>query len=230
MSSLLSAVIVVLAVVCRHCTAPEGGCTPSPPSSLIPGADKTGVIPDIRANARGTVVDCANTIKPILSVVSVLQSQVGGRRISPWTVFSATQIQQHGLWCQVNSASNAGMGNNIGDMFYSTENEPDGFTIVPTNGSSNNVPYQQLKCTNQIGVVVDGNVTSNYEGFVKCNTTLTNLKTNTNYWVVYSDAVFNSYCKLYHNDIDYSLSTCTLCSWSHSGLHHDTLYTLIKRC
>ena len=93
----------MLAVVCRHCTAPEGGCTPSPPSSLIPGADKTGVIPDIRANARGTVVDCANTIKPILSVVSVLQSQVGGRRISPWTVFSATQIQQHGLWCQVNS-------------------------------------------------------------------------------------------------------------------------------
>ena len=67
-------------------------------------------------------------------------------------------MQQHGLWCQVNTASNAGMGSNIGDMFYSTGNGPDGFTLVPTSDPSNNVPYQQLKCTNQIGVVVDGNV------------------------------------------------------------------------
>ena len=90
-------------------------------------------------------------------------------------------MQQHGLWCQVNNASNAGMGSNIGDMFYSTGNGPDGFTLVPTNDPSNSVPYQQLKCTNQIGVVVDGNVTSNYEGFVKCNTIISNLDRNANY-------------------------------------------------
>ena len=56
------------------------------------------------------------------------------------------------------------MGSNIGDMFYSTGNGPDGFTLVPTSDPSNNVPYQQLKCTNQIGVVVDGDLT-NFQGF-----------------------------------------------------------------
>ena len=106
-------------------------------------------------------------------------------------------MQQHGLWCQVNSSSNAGMGSNIGDMFYSTGNGPDGFTLVPTSDPSNSVPYQQLKCTNQIGVVVDGDVTSNYVGFVKCNTTIPNLNIITHYWVVYSDAMFNSYRKFY---------------------------------
>ena len=47
-----------------------------------------------------------------------------------YRMFSATQMQQHGLWCQVNSASNAGMGSNIGDMFYPTGNGPDDFTLV----------------------------------------------------------------------------------------------------
>ena len=135
----------------------------------------------------------------MLSLVSELWSLVGGRFVAPWSLFSATQIQQHGLWCQVNSASNAGTGSNIGDMFYSTGNGPDGFTVVPTNGVSNSAPYQQLKCTNQIGVVVDGNVTSNYEGFVKCNTTIPNLNINAHYWVVYSDAMFNNYCKINNN-------------------------------
>ena len=128
----------------------------------------------------------------------MLRSQVGGRFVAPWTVFSATQMQQHGLWCQVNTASNGGMGSNIGDMFYSTGNGPDGFTLVPTSDPSNNVPYQQLKCTNQIGVVVDGNVT-NFQGFLKCNSTIPNLDRDANYWVVYSDAMFMSYCKFYKN-------------------------------
>ena len=76
----------------------------------------------------------------------MLRSQVGGRSVTPFTLFSATQVRQHGLWCQVNNASNAGMGSNIGDMFYSTGDGPDGFTLVPTSDPSNNVPYQQLKC------------------------------------------------------------------------------------
>ena len=50
----------------------------------------------------------------------------------------------HGLWCQVNSASNAGMGSDIGDMFYPTGNGPDGFTVVPTSGT-NNVPYPAIQ-------------------------------------------------------------------------------------
>ena len=101
-------------------------------------------------------------------------------------MFSATQIQRHGLWCQVDT------GSNIGDMFYPTGDGPDGFTVAPTSDPSNNVPYQQLKCTRQIGLIVDGNVT-NYQGIVKCNTTIPNLDVNTNYWVVYSDDVFNNY-------------------------------------
>ena len=115
----------------------------------------------------------------------MLRSQVGGEFVSPWSLFGATQIQQHGLWCQVNSPSNAGMGSNIGDMFYPTGDGPDGFTVAPTSGTSNNVPFQQLKCTNQIGIIVDGDVTNN-QGVVKCNTTIPNLDTDTNYWVVIS--------------------------------------------
>ena len=127
----------------------------------------------------------------------MLRSQVGGRFVTPFTLFSATQVYQHGLWCQVNSTSNAGIGSNIGDMFYSTGDGPDGFTSVPTSDSSNNVSYQQLKCTNQIGVIVnDTTATTNFQGYLKCNTTIPNLDTNTHYWVMYSDTVFNSYSKL----------------------------------
>ena len=125
----------------------------------------------------------------------MLRLRIGGRYLSPFTLFSATQVQQHGLWCQVNMASNNGTGSNIGDMFYSTGNGPDGFTVVPTSDPSNNVPYQQLKCTNQIGVIVDGN-TNNFQGYLKCNTTIPDLNTNTHYWVIYSDEVFNNYRKL----------------------------------
>ena len=125
----------------------------------------------------------------------MLRTKVGGHFVTPFTLFRATQVRQHGLWCQVNSASNAGMGNNIGDMFYSTGDGPDGFTLVPTSDPSNNVPYQQLKCTNQIGVIVDGD-TTNFQGYLKFNTTIPSLDTNTHYWVMYSDTVFNSYSKL----------------------------------
>ena len=131
----------------------------------------------------------------ILSVVLVFRLQIGGRAVTPWTLYDKTQMEEHGLWCQVNSTSNAGMGSNIGDMFYSTGNEPDGFTVVPTSGT-NNVPYQQFKCTNQIGVVVDGD-TTNFQGFLKCNTTIPNLNTNTHYWVMYQQSVLNIYGKLY---------------------------------
>ena len=131
--------------------------------------------------------------------------------------------------CQVNSASNAGMGSNIGDMFYPTGDGPDGFTVANTSGTSS-VSFQQLKCTNQIGIIVDGSNTVNNQGVVKCTTTIPNLDTDTNYWVVYRINMFSSYCKLPHVIINIYHNNVYLCSWSYSGLHHDTLHTLIKRC
>ena len=121
----------------------------------------------------------------------VLRSQVGGRFVLPWSVFRASQIQQHGLWCQVRALDNAGMGSDIGDFYYPTGDGPDGFTLVPTS-ASNSAPYVSLKCTNQMGVVVDGDLTNN-QGFVKCNSTIPNLDRDANYWVVYSDTVYENY-------------------------------------
>ena len=207
------------------------GCTPFIPSSLV---RKTGVIPSIEANFGGNNNNYRynSTIQNYMVMclfLSVLRSQVGGHFVSPWSLFSATQIQQNGLWCQVDNTSNAGMGSNIGDMFYPTGDGPDGFTVVPTSDTNNTVPYQQLICTNQIGLVVDGNVTNN-QGIVKCSTTILNLDRIDNYWVVYSDSLFNSYHK---SSFSVNLSEyfqLLYYSWSHSGLHHDTHYTLIKRC
>ena len=107
-------------------------------------------------------------------------------------MFSTTQVQQNGLWCQVNESNNAGLGNNIGDWFYPTAS---GFTLVSKDGST---PYLSLKCTNQIGLVVDGGDVTNNQGIVKCTTTIPNLDTDSNYWAVYSDNVFNSYSKQHH--------------------------------
>ena len=77
-------------------------------------------------------------------------------------------------------------------MFYPTGDGSDGFSVVSTSDTNNSVPYKQLKCTYQIGLVVDGDVTNN-QGIVKCNTTVPNLDRIDNYWVVYSDAVFSNY-------------------------------------
>ena len=143
----------------------------------------------------------------------MLRSQVGGRFVSPWSLFSATQVLEHGLWCQVNNASNAGMGNDIGDMFYATGNGPDDFTVVPTSEliNTNNIPFQQLKCTNQIGAIVDDN-TTNYQGFLKCNTTIPNLNTNTHYWVMYNDTLFNGYSKFsIHDYVESNISCYSFC-------------------
>ena len=139
--------------------------------------------------------------------MSVLRPNVGGRYADAWSLFSATQVQQHGLWCQVNpSSTSAGMSSNIGDWYYPTVSGTDGFTVVPTSDPSNSVPYQSLKCDYQIGLVVDGNVTNN-QGIVRCTTTVPNLNFDAKYWVVYSDAVFNSYGKS-HNYSNFVNFTC----------------------
>ena len=141
-------------------------------------------------------------------------------------MFSATQVQQNGLWCQVNDNSNAGLGNNIGDWFYPTAS---GFTLVPNDGSA---PYLSLKCTNQIGLVVNGDVTNN-QGIVKCTTTIPNLDTDSNYWVVYSDSVFNSYCKqcimhlaIINNQVCFITHFSPLYSWSCFAGSYDTFHTI----
>ena len=121
----------------------------------------------------------------------MLRPQVGGRFVASWALLSSGQVYQHGLWCQVNSTSNAGMGSNIGDMFYPTGNGPDGFIVA----SASSTPFRQLKCTNQIGIIVITGIDNN-QGIVKCNTTISNLDTDTNYWVVYLSPVFSNYCKL----------------------------------
>ena len=86
-----------------------------------------------------------------------------------------------------------GMGDNIGDWYYPRSNgdTPDGLSLLPNN-SNDSVPYQSLKCTNQIGLVVDGNVTE-YQGIVRCTTTITGLNRQSNYFLVYSDDTFNNY-------------------------------------
>ena len=76
------------------------------------------------------------------------------------------------------------LNSNIGDWYYPTT---DGY-----NTADNSTPYHSLKCSNQIGLVIDGNVT-NYQGIVKCNTTVSNLKKHTNYFVVYKNSVYSGY-------------------------------------
>ena len=125
-------------------------------------------------------------------MVTDLRPKVGVQSTDWWTVFSETQVREHGLWCQVLPADNMGMGDNIGDWYYPPGDTPDGSILVPTSDPSNTVPYQSLKCTNQIGLVVDGDVTNN-QGIVRCNTTITGLQRQSNYFVVYSDSVFNNY-------------------------------------
>ena len=89
------------------------------------------------------LIHCSGLQIKFNSFVSVLRSQFGGHFVSPWSLFSATQIQQHGLWCQVNSSSIAGMGSNIGDMFYPTGDGPDGSTVVPTSDTNKSVPINK---------------------------------------------------------------------------------------
>ena len=89
----------------------------------------------------------------------------------------------------------AGMSSNIGDWYYPTP--LNGTTLVPTS-PNNTAPYLSLKCTNQTGLIIVGNVTD-YQGIVRCVTTVPNLSRQANYFGVYSDEVYNSYSKyIYH--------------------------------
>ena len=131
-------------------------------------------------------------------VYTVLRPQIGSRGTDSWIMFSVSQVKANGLWCQVRNNHTAGMSSNIGDWYYPTP--LNGTTLVPTS-PNNTAPYLSLKCTNQIGLIIlvetDGNDNSvtitDYQGIVRCITTVPNLSRQANYFGVYSDDVFSDY-------------------------------------
>ena len=105
-------------------------------------------------------------------------------------MFSATQVQQHGLWCQIGSGNNNNGGEIEGEWFYPILDE---FTPVPSESADDSESYQSLKCSGQIGLVVIGNITDNQgTGIVRFSPSAADQDF---YAVVYSDMVFNNYCK-----------------------------------
>ena len=83
------------------------------------------------------------------------------------------------------------MSSNIGDWYYPTP--LNGTTLVPTS-TDNTAPYLSLKCTNQTGlIIVDELNVTDYQGIVRCVTTVPNLSRQANCFGVYSDDVFNNY-------------------------------------
>ena len=184
------AVIVVLITMCGHCSAQ---CSPSPPENLT--------IPAILSMHSASIdsrllcsFHCSYLFFIYLHYHVDLRPKIGGDGTDWWTVFSATQVLRDGLWCQVLPGDNMGMGDNIGDWYYPPGGTPDGLTLL-SDSTSNGVPYQSLKCANQIGLVVNGEITNN-QGIVRCTTTISGLNRQSNYFVVYTDSVFENYSKL----------------------------------
>ena len=166
------AVVLVLLLVCRYSSA-QGGCTPNPPtlSGVNNGASvHSNNVPRIRTD----------------QAASFFRGSVGGFGVGPWTVFSESQVRNHGLWCQVQQAATGGVANNnIGDWYYPT---PSGLLALD-NINNDSTPYQELKCDNQVGLVVDGDIMNN-QGIVRCTTTITGVSPVDIYQAVYKDNVY----------------------------------------
>ena len=154
-------------------SAQDGGCSPDPPDTLMPSRP---------ANL------LSNNVPMILADDGIFRPLIGGYGTDPWAVFSESQVRQFGLWCQVRQVNTNNMpDSNIGDWYYPTSS---GFTML-TNTTNDGTPYQSLKCTNQIGLVVDSDVTNN-QGIVRCTTTVPGLNTDSNYMAVYKNSVFGT--------------------------------------
>ena len=168
-------VIAVLLLVCSSYSSAEndGGCSPAPPNTLI--------------TSNASTQHSSNNVPLILQTGApsyIFRILIGSIATLPWTVYSESQVRQFGLWCQVRSSElGSSPANNIGDWYYPTSTGFD--TLSSTTNDS--TPYQSLKCTNQIGLVVDGDVTD-YQGIVRCNT---DANSRTNHVAIYSDNVFN---------------------------------------
>ena len=173
MSSNIKIVLSVLLLVCRFSSAQDGGCSPDPPNTLI-NSRPAGLL--------------SNGVPTIMASDGIFRTVIGGYGTDAWAVFSESQVRQFGLWCQVRQVNTNNMpDSNIGDWYYPTSS---GFTML-TNTANDGTPYQSLKCTNQIGLVVDSDVT-NYQGIVRCTTTVPGLNTDSNYLAVYKDSVFEA--------------------------------------
>ena len=164
---------VLLLPVCWFLSsAQDGGCSPDPPDTLI--------------RSRSVNLLSNNVPKILASDGTLLRPLIGGYGAASWVVFSESQVRKFGLWCQVRQVNTNNMpDSNIGDWYYPTSS---GFTML-TNTTNDGTPYQSLKCTNQIGLVVDSDVT-NYQGIVRCTTTVPGLNTDSIYMAVYNDSVF----------------------------------------
>ena len=178
--SALAAVAVIL-LLCRYSSA-QGGCSPAPPNTLISSGGS------LRSNNVPNIITSGGVPSTLFRTV------VGGHGTDPWAVFSETQVRQHGLWCQVQLSNTNNMAdNNIGDWYYPT---PSGLTEL-NNINNDGTPYQELKCDNQVGLVVDGDIMNN-QGIVRCTTTITGLtsftgvSTDSNYLGVYEDSVITT--------------------------------------
>ena len=154
---------------------------PDPPNTLLP----SGPVQD---SSRKNLLN--NNVPIILLDEGVpdtlFRPLIGGYGTDTWVAFSESQVRQFGLWCQVRQVNTNNLSDsNIGDWYYPTSS---GFTML-TNTTNDGTPYQSLKCTNQIELVVDSDVT-NYQGIVRCTTTVPGLDSDSNYMAVYKDSVF----------------------------------------
>ena len=166
--------VPLLVYLCWFSSAQDGGCTPDPPNTLI---SSTNLLSN---NVPRILMDSVQDTR--------FRPLIGGHGTSSWAVFSESQVRQFGLWCQVRQVNTNNMpDSNIGDWYYPTSS---GFTML-TNTTNDGTPYQSLKCTNQIGLVVDSDVT-NYQGIVRCTTTVPGLNTDSNYMAVYNDSVLEA--------------------------------------
>ena len=184
-NKLTLAALAVLLHLCRYSSAQ--GCSP-PPTTLISGGP-------VGALGNGNVPNIVTSGSP-----TFFRPAVGGQGTDPWSVFSETQVRQHGLWCQVQESQTNNMAdNNIGDWYYPT---PSGLLALD-NINNDGTPYQELKCDNQVGLVVDGDIMNN-QGIVRCTSDITGLTSlsgvsiYSNYFGVYEDSVITTIrtCKL----------------------------------
>ena len=174
--------VAVVLLVCRYSSA-QGGCSPAPPNTLI----SSGPSSALRSNNVPNILT-AGVPATLFRVV------VGGHGTDPWAVFSEIQVRQHGLWCQVQQSNTNNMAEgNIGDWYYPTPSGP----LALNNINNDGTPYQELKCDNQVGLVVDGEIMNN-QGITRCTTNITALTSysgvsiDTNYLGVYEDSVINT--------------------------------------
>ena len=167
--ALVSLVVLLHLPRCRCTTPAQGGCSPAPPNTF------SNNVPSIITSGNNS-----GLFRPV----------VGENSTDPWAVFSETQVRQHGLWCQVQEENT---DNSIADWYYST---PSGLLAL-NNINNEGTPYQELKCDNQVGLVVDGDIMNN-QGIVRCTTNITNLtsftgvSTDSNYLGVYEDSVITT--------------------------------------